>query len=180
MPPLPELMWKPNLLYWGDLDTMPPSPLLMRIGHALFEAKAAVIPVFDVHYPSYCVRSCLCAVVSVDRALTAMCVCVCVLDIDECSEEVLACSDINALCVNTEGSFQCHCAPGFSRRGTVCVRNQAPGKKKHINTLPLTEQRCNVLSVCVLLFTPSLSSASLQRVRSAACLMISRMTRWRC
>ncbi|KAF4093534.1 hypothetical protein AMELA_G00003030 [Ameiurus melas] len=48
------------------------------------------------------------------------------LDIDECSEEVLACSDINALCVNTEGSFQCRCAAGFTRKGTVCVRNQTP------------------------------------------------------
>ncbi|XP_062842882.1 protein disulfide isomerase CRELD1 [Trichomycterus rosablanca] len=48
------------------------------------------------------------------------------LDIDECGEEVLACSDVNALCVNTEGSFQCQCAPGFTRKGTKCLRDQSP------------------------------------------------------
>ncbi|KAK3536786.1 hypothetical protein QTP86_025096 [Hemibagrus guttatus] len=52
------------------------------------------------------------------------------LDIDECSEEVLACSDLNALCVNTEGSFQCDCAPGFTRRDSMCVRNQTPEGQK--------------------------------------------------
>ncbi|XP_066529076.1 protein disulfide isomerase CRELD1 [Hoplias malabaricus] len=46
------------------------------------------------------------------------------VDVDECSEEVLACLDINALCVNTEGSFRCECAPGFTHSGSVCVREQ--------------------------------------------------------
>ncbi|KAG9259367.1 cysteine-rich with EGF-like domain protein 1 [Astyanax mexicanus] len=50
----------------------------------------------------------------------------------ECSEEVLACSDINALCVNTEGSFQCQCAPGFTRRDSVCVRIQQPGEERSL------------------------------------------------
>ncbi|XP_051957055.1 protein disulfide isomerase CRELD1-like isoform X2 [Xyrauchen texanus] len=46
------------------------------------------------------------------------------LDIDECSEEVLACPGLNVFCVNTEGSYQCQCAEGYTRKDSTCERNQ--------------------------------------------------------
>ncbi|XP_075893276.1 protein disulfide isomerase CRELD1-like isoform X2 [Nelusetta ayraudi] len=49
------------------------------------------------------------------------------LDVDECSERVLACHGPNDICTNTEGSFRCDCADGFTRRESVCVRKQKPG-----------------------------------------------------
>ena len=41
------------------------------------------------------------------------------LDIDECAAEVTEC-DINADCLNTEGSFNCTCKAGYSGNGTTC------------------------------------------------------------
>ncbi|XP_007234522.1 protein disulfide isomerase CRELD1 [Astyanax mexicanus] len=67
------------------------------------------------------------------------------VDVDECSEEVLACSDINALCVNTEGSFQCQCAPGFTRRDSVCVRIQQPVGEERSLLDELQEEEVEVL-----------------------------------
>lgn len=49
-------------------------------------------------------------------------------DVDECSERVLACHGLNEICTNTEGSFQCDCADGFTRWESVCVRRQKPGE----------------------------------------------------
>lgn len=46
------------------------------------------------------------------------------IDVDECGEEVLACAGLNVFCVNTEGSFQCQCAEGFTRREQNCERQQ--------------------------------------------------------
>ncbi|XP_029989325.1 cysteine-rich with EGF-like domain protein 1 [Sphaeramia orbicularis] len=48
------------------------------------------------------------------------------LDIDECSDRVLACQGLDEICVNTEGSFRCDCAEGFSRKNNVCVKKQLP------------------------------------------------------
>ncbi|XP_028262447.1 cysteine-rich with EGF-like domain protein 1 [Parambassis ranga] len=48
------------------------------------------------------------------------------LDIDECSERVLACHSLDEICTNTEGSFRCDCAEGFIRRDGVCVKKQPP------------------------------------------------------
>ncbi|KAI7794948.1 protein disulfide isomerase CRELD1 [Triplophysa rosa] len=47
------------------------------------------------------------------------------LDIDECGEETLACPGLNVICVNTEGSFHCPCAEGYTRKSTGCERDQA-------------------------------------------------------
>ncbi|XP_056128482.1 protein disulfide isomerase CRELD1 [Rhinichthys klamathensis goyatoka] len=46
------------------------------------------------------------------------------IDIDECGEEVLACPGVNVFCVNTEGSFHCQCAGGYTRTGKTCERSQ--------------------------------------------------------
>lgn len=46
------------------------------------------------------------------------------IDIDECGEEVLACPGVNVFCVNTEGSFHCQCAGGYTRTGNTCERSQ--------------------------------------------------------
>ena len=43
----------------------------------------------------------------------------CSLDLDECSLVPKVC-DSNALCSNTNGSFQCTCDSGFTGNGSVC------------------------------------------------------------
>ncbi|XP_017290981.1 protein disulfide isomerase CRELD1 [Kryptolebias marmoratus] len=48
------------------------------------------------------------------------------LDVDECSDMVLACHGLDEICVNTEGSFHCDCADGFIRKNSVCVKTQLP------------------------------------------------------
>uniref|UniRef100_A0A669DQE1 EGF-like domain-containing protein n=1 Tax=Oreochromis niloticus TaxID=8128 RepID=A0A669DQE1_ORENI len=48
------------------------------------------------------------------------------LDIDECSDRVLACHGLDEICTNTEGSFRCDCAEGFIRMDSVCVKKQLP------------------------------------------------------
>ncbi|KAM6980481.1 protein disulfide isomerase CRELD1-like [Aplochiton taeniatus] len=48
------------------------------------------------------------------------------LDIDECSERVLACSGLDEICNNVEGSFRCDCAEGFARKDNTCVKKQQP------------------------------------------------------
>ena len=47
------------------------------------------------------------------------------VDIDEC--EVIMQCDRNALCSNSEGSFNCTCESGYSGDGTTCV-----GKISHV------------------------------------------------
>ncbi|XP_047203840.1 protein disulfide isomerase Creld1 isoform X1 [Girardinichthys multiradiatus] len=47
-------------------------------------------------------------------------------DIDECVERALACHGLDEICFNTEGSFRCHCAEGFIRKDSICVRKQLP------------------------------------------------------
>lgn len=48
------------------------------------------------------------------------------LDIDECSDMVLACHDLNEICTNTEGSFHCDCAKGFIHKDNICVKKEQP------------------------------------------------------
>ena len=47
------------------------------------------------------------------------------IDIDECLEMTDNCSK-NADCMNTVGSFECVCKPGFTGDGVTC-----DGKKAH-------------------------------------------------
>lgn len=44
-----------------------------------------------------------------------------VLDIDEC---VANPCDVNAACLNTNGSYQCSCRPGFEGDGESCTGNR--------------------------------------------------------
>uniref|UniRef100_A0A1A8NUA4 Cysteine-rich with EGF-like domains 1 n=1 Tax=Nothobranchius rachovii TaxID=451742 RepID=A0A1A8NUA4_9TELE len=48
------------------------------------------------------------------------------VDVDECSDRVLACHGLDEICFNTEGSFRCGCAEGFTRQNGVCVKKQLP------------------------------------------------------
>ncbi|XP_064811679.1 protein disulfide isomerase Creld1-like isoform X1 [Oncorhynchus masou masou] len=48
------------------------------------------------------------------------------LDIDECSERVLACSGLDEICTNLDGSFHCDCAEGFTRKNNFCVQKKLP------------------------------------------------------
>ena len=50
------------------------------------------------------------------------------VDIDEC--EVIMPCDRNALCSNSEGSFNCTCESGYSGDGTTCV-----GKISHLYSI---------------------------------------------
>ena len=40
------------------------------------------------------------------------------LDIDECAANPC---DVNAACLNTNGSYECSCRPGFEGDGTSCT-----------------------------------------------------------
>ena len=44
-------------------------------------------------------------------------------DIDECAEDRDNCHD-NATCINTMGSFECVCLPGFTGDGVVSCEGQ--------------------------------------------------------
>uniref|UniRef100_A0A9J7Y9Z0 EGF-like domain-containing protein n=2 Tax=Cyprinus carpio TaxID=7962 RepID=A0A9J7Y9Z0_CYPCA len=52
------------------------------------------------------------------------------IDIDECAEEVLACPGVSMFCENTEGSFHCQCAVGYTRRGDSCERSQTTASEE--------------------------------------------------
>ena len=41
-------------------------------------------------------------------------------DIDECSTSSLSC-DVNAVCINTVGSYACACEAGYSGDGNTCT-----------------------------------------------------------
>lgn len=41
-------------------------------------------------------------------------------DIDECKLEIYEC-DLNALCINTEGSYDCRCKTGYVEEGGFCT-----------------------------------------------------------
>lgn len=42
------------------------------------------------------------------------------LDIDECARDSDNC-DLNANCVNTQGSFECVCREGYEGNGRMCT-----------------------------------------------------------
>ena len=42
------------------------------------------------------------------------------LDIDECRNKSHTC-DVNAVCSNTQGSYNCTCKPGYSGDGKKCI-----------------------------------------------------------
>ncbi|KAK7916626.1 hypothetical protein WMY93_012387 [Mugilogobius chulae] len=50
------------------------------------------------------------------------------LDIDECSDLVMACRGLDEICTNTEGSFHCDCAKGYIRKDSVCVKKHQPSE----------------------------------------------------
>lgn len=53
-----------------------------------------------------------------------------ILDIDECLEAAIAAKDLcesdkNSQCLNTEGSFECVCVPGYEKLNETCARKHA-------------------------------------------------------
>ncbi|XP_029358842.1 cysteine-rich with EGF-like domain protein 1 [Echeneis naucrates] len=52
------------------------------------------------------------------------------LDMDECSDRVLACPGLDQICTNTVGSFRCDCANGFIPKGGVCVKKHRPNDEE--------------------------------------------------
>lgn len=54
------------------------------------------------------------------------------VDINECDEDTNACGQ-NSDCLNTEGSYECHCSTGYTGNGTVCVGKwRYVFKEKHL------------------------------------------------
>ncbi|TNN69263.1 Adhesion G protein-coupled receptor E2 [Liparis tanakae] len=43
------------------------------------------------------------------------------VDVDECSFETLCRRELGNVCVNTAGSFECRCQPGFRAKAPACV-----------------------------------------------------------
>ena len=62
--------------------------------------------ILDLHRLEFCTQNIL--------------MCLVITDIDECSDWSLNDCDSKAACVDTVGSFQCHCLSGFSGDGTNC------------------------------------------------------------
>lgn len=50
------------------------------------------------------------------------------IDVDECVDNPTACH-INAVCLNTEGSYICSCKPGFQGDG----KNNCKGERTFVN-----------------------------------------------
>ena len=44
-----------------------------------------------------------------------------ILDIDECADHELNECDANALCTNTNGSYDCRCVSGYQGDGRNCT-----------------------------------------------------------
>lgn len=44
----------------------------------------------------------------------------CILDVDECATFMNNCDQLNGICNNTEGSFECSCSAGYSGDGITC------------------------------------------------------------
>ena len=51
-----------------------------------------------------------------------ICVFIELLDIDECYSDQHDC-DVNAECINTDGSFNCSCRDGYMGNGTSCCKS---------------------------------------------------------
>ena len=51
--------------------------------------------------------------------LLMMCV-LCPTDINECGDGTASC-DVNAQCINTDGSYNCSCSSGYSGDGMTCT-----------------------------------------------------------
>jgi hypothetical protein len=46
------------------------------------------------------------------------------IDIDECVRDSIDCG-VNAVCINTNGSYRCECVEGFYRNGSDCCELSA-------------------------------------------------------
>ena len=66
-------------------------------------------------------------------------------DINECDMSMHNCAGIGGECVNTDGSYECTCLPGFIGNGTVCE-----GRVKCFGNYMSEEKKCNDLIILFL------------------------------
>ena len=55
-------------------------------------------------------------------------------DIDECAADTSPCPDTE-ICQNVPGSYQCHCAEGFTKKGTECVGQSVAHTLQHVTAI---------------------------------------------
>ncbi|XP_052777794.1 uncharacterized protein LOC128215112 [Mya arenaria] len=80
----------------------------------------------EYHYGANCGNQCQCFHGNCDPVKG--CICEngwfgddCDLDLNECERSLPVCPDGNITCVNTPGSFECRCSPGYSNTSGVCL-----------------------------------------------------------
>ena len=61
------------------------------------------------------------------------------IDVDECSSNSHSCTDVNAVCINTRGSYTCTCKAGYTRDGRAC-RGELPDRNEFF-TAPYNNMR---------------------------------------
>ena len=101
-----------------------------------------------------CVYACLCVCV---------CVCVCGLcvyvftDVDECELALHDCQP-SQLCVNTGGTYSCHCPDGYTQNGLECA-GEAPSSSPSSGPCQATSDELFIppsanIPLCLLFFLP--------------------------
>ena len=84
----------------------------------LFKIALAIMDISEVDsFAKVCLRFTIIQLYNYIPIYTAVYM---ILDIDECSSGLHTCHE-NAVCNNTNGSFECYCKPGYIGDGLICI-----------------------------------------------------------